>query len=92
MVPAGIEPKKEPEKEPVMDTPVAPVVASMLPEPLIALVLKLRVVPPPITTDPEVKLSTFNAANSAELPDTTTFFHVAILICFSYYKYILYAC
>jgi hypothetical protein len=34
--------------------------------------------PPPITTEPDVRLSTFNVASSAWLPETMTFFHVAI--------------
>jgi hypothetical protein len=58
-------PAKEPLKEPEADNPVAPVVATIFPVPLIAVTDRLAVPPPPITTEPDVRLSTFNVASSA---------------------------
>lgn len=87
---AMIVPVNDPVNEPVMDTPEAPEVATMLPVPFIALVLRSETLPPPITTDPEVRLSTLRVDSSAELPETTTFFHVGIFLGFYLYKYVLF--
>ena len=83
-------PWNEPLNEPDADNPVAPVVATIFPVPLIAVVVKLPAEPPPITTWPEVRLSTCKADRFALLPDTITFFQVAILlfVCLFVYKYI----
>jgi hypothetical protein len=70
-------PWNEPLNEPDADNPVEPVVATIVPVPFIAVVLKFDV-HPPITTFTDVKLSTDNAVKLALLPDTMTFFHVGI--------------
>jgi hypothetical protein len=56
---------------------------------LIAVVVRL-LAPPPITTEPEVRLSTCKAERLAVLPDTITFFQVAINYCFGWC--LLYIC
>ena len=66
------------------------VVATILPVPLMAVVVKLPAAPPPITTLPDVKPSTCMFARLAVLPDTITFFQVAMFVVLFYYKYMSY--
>jgi hypothetical protein len=76
-------PVKLPEKDPVSWIPLPPL-ASMAPDPLITLVVRLDA-PPPITACPDAKLSTCKLARFAELPETMTFFQTAIPLNFSYF-------
>ena len=71
-------PENDPLNEPERDNPDAPVVATIFPVPLIAVVDRL-LEPPPITTCPDVRLSTCKLGMFAVLPETNTFFQVAIL-------------
>jgi hypothetical protein len=83
-------PLNDPLNDPEWTNPEAPVVATILPVPLIAVVVKLPAVPPPITTFPDVKPSTCMFARLAVLPDTITFFQVAMFVVLFYYKYMFF--
>ena len=76
-IPVNCEPLpwNDPLKDPEWSNPVAFVVATIFPVPLIAVVVKFPDAP---VTKPDDRESTCKFAKFADDPETITFFHVAI--------------